>query len=472
MGVVYAWAVRLWVPLLLGGGLALCLPPSPLGFLAPLPLAGLLFWGGLGFGFWAGVGFWGVHLVWLPLSFVLLFETPWGAVPYLPLVLVKAVLWAGVFGLTRGRPLARAGLWVVQEYLTSLGELAFPWGFLGYALVEAPGRMLAALGGVYLLSLGVLGVALGLLYWGGRLWAEGVLFSRAGLGLVGVLGVWGALWFWPLPQEVGNQTALLVQGNINPLRKLEGFPAEEIYQELTRQGLRAYPEAAVVVWPETAVAHLPPGLALLLGPRELLSGLETGFSNRIVLFKEARIVYQYDKNRLVPFGERFPWDEALRPLYRFFFRALGFEGELVGRTPGQGYAPLGRYGAFICYESVFPSVARALVLQGAEVLVLASNDAWYGPSFGGLQHFQMGRLRAVETGRWLLRAGNDGVTAVVDPYGRVTARLPQRQAGFLGSSFAYRQAQTPYVRLGDWAVGLAGLLGLVGLRRRAKGAIV
>ncbi|WP_119339520.1 apolipoprotein N-acyltransferase [Meiothermus hypogaeus] len=468
----YALAVQFWLPLLLGVALALCLPPAPLGFLAPLPLIWLLTRGGFRFGLLAGIGFWAVHLVWLPLSFVVLFETPWGAVPYLPLVLIKAAIWGVVFGLTRGKPLARAGLWVVQEYLTSLGEIAFPWGFLGYALVDAPGRVVASLGGVYLLSLLVLGVALGLYFSGKRALGERVVFSFHSLGLLGTLLFWGGLWILPLPATQGSLTALLVQGNINPLRKLEGLSAEQTYLELTLEGLQAHPEAQVVIWPETAVASFPPELPALLGSRELLSGLETGFTNRAVRVVGEQITHFYDKNRLVPFGENFPWSEALRPVYRFFFRAFGFDGDLGSRTPGTAYTPLDKYGAFICYESVFPAVARRLVLNGAEVLELGSNDAWYGPSFGGLQHFQMGRLRAVETGRWLLRAGNDGVTAIIDPYGRVTARIPQREAGFLAGQFAMLQSRTLYVRWGDWAVVLAGVWGMLGLRIRAKGTIV
>ncbi len=461
-----------WFPLLLGLTLSLCLPPSPLGFLAPLPLLWLLTRGGFRFGFLAGLAFWAVHLVWLPLSFVVLFQTPWGAAPYLPLVLAKAALWGLVFGLSRGRPLARGGLWVVQEYLTSLGELAFPWGFLGYALVEAPGRVLASLGGVYLLSLVVLGVTLGLFYAWQGLQKEGAILSPPALGGVGVLLFWAGLWLMPLPAIQASQKALLVQGNINPLQKLEGVSAEQAYLELTRQGLRLHSEVAVVVWPETAVAGFPPELSLVLEGRELISGLETGYANRVVRYVDGVITHFYDKNRLVPFGEHFPWNQVLRPVYRFFFRAFGFNGDLASRTPGQGYTLLDNYGAFICYESVFPSVARRLVQKGAAVLVLGSNDAWYGPSFGGLQHFQMGRLRAVETGRWLLRAGNDGVTAIIDPYGRVTARLPQRQPGFLAGAFGLSSSQTPYVRLGDWAVLLAGVLGFFGLRIWTRGAIV
>ncbi len=144
---------------LLGLLLALTLPPFPLGFLAPLVLA-LLLKGGFREGFFAGLGFWGLHLVWLPQSFAQNFG-PWGAVPFLPLVLVKALSFGLLFALTPNAPM-RIGGWVLLEWLTEQGELAFPWGFLGYALVEAPGRVLAAWGGVYLLSLLVLLVAWGL----------------------------------------------------------------------------------------------------------------------------------------------------------------------------------------------------------------------------------------------------------------------------------------------------------------------
>ena len=145
--------------LALGLLLALTLPPFPLGFLAPFVLAFLLK-GGFREGFWAGLGFWGLHLVWLPQSFAQNFG-PWGAVPFLPLVLVKALSFGLLFALTPNAPM-RLGGWVLLEWLTEQGELAFPWGFLGYALVEAPGRILAAWGGVYLLSLLVLLVAYGL----------------------------------------------------------------------------------------------------------------------------------------------------------------------------------------------------------------------------------------------------------------------------------------------------------------------
>lgn len=434
-------------PFLLGLLLALTLPPFPFGFFAPLVLAFLLR-GGFRTGFLMGLGFWGLHLIWLPQSFTQLFG-PLGALPFLPLVLFKALSFGLLFALTP-MPLARVGGWVVLEWVTEQGDLAFPWGFLGYSLVEAPGRVLAAWGGVYLLSLLVL-----LLAWGLRERRYWVLLP------------WAALWLLPLPPAAGEGKALLVQGNINPLSKVQGELDEEVYLRLTREGLQRHPEARLVVWPETAVWQIPGGLDRLLEDRFLLTGLNLYGPNRAVLYQDGRTLGLYDKVRLVPFGERFPFRGALGGVYSYFFRSFGL-GELADRTPGNRLAPIASYGAMICYESAFPSVARALVREGAGVLVLLTNDAWFGPSFGGRQHFAVGRLRAVETGRWLLRAGNDGITASIDPYGRVVARIPPHQEGYLLAPYSLKEGRTPYVRYGDWAVGVALTLFLLGLILRVR----
>lgn len=461
--------VRL-VHLLAGLGLALALPPFPTGFLAPLPLAYLLFAGGFRAGFLAGLGFWALHLIWLPQSFTQLFGTWLGVLPFVPLILLKALSWGLLFGLTAGRPLARAGGWVVLEYLSSLGTLAFPWGLLGYALTDAPGRALASLGGVYLLSVAVLLTA-----YFGRVWAVRLRSPRylpvSWLGLTAVALVWAVLWLAPLPSTTPTRAALIVQGAVNPLEKVKGVSAESRYLELTRQGLAASPTVDAVVWPETAVREFPPELTPLLAGKPLVSGLSVfdgGYRNRVVLLEKGQVRASYDKMRLVPFGEFFPWRGAIGGVYSFFFRAFGFGGNLADTAPGTSLAPVGPYGAYICYESVFPATARGLVRGGAEVLINVSNDAWFGPSFGGLQHFAMGRLRAVENGRWLLRAGNDGVTASVDPYGRVVARIPRGEPGTLVAPYAPSIHQTLYTRMGDWAVGAALVLGLWGGRMGKK----
>jgi len=443
---------------LLGGLLALTQPPFRLGWLAPLVLAILLtrFSTGrrVGDAFLAGLGYWGLHLAWLPGSFALLFG-PLGVLPFVPLILVEAGLWAAVVWLWGRRGVALLGGWLLLDFLLSrFGPLAFPWGDLGYALTHAPGRMLAALGGVSLLTLVVLLVA-----WQvkeGRYWP---------------LLVWAALWLAPLPQAEGGQTALLVQGAIDPLEKVQGEFSLRIYEELSRAGLAARPEARLVVWPETAVPYIPPEVEEWLAGRDLLAGVpafEQGYRNRVVLFREGRVAASYDKVILVPFGESFPWRDELGWLYDFFFRSFGL-GSLASTTPGARIEPLGPYGVYVCYESVFGRVARELVREGAKLLVNVSNDAWFGPTFGVRQHFDMGRLRAVENGRWLLRAGNDGITASIDPYGRVVAELPRGQRAWLAAPYSFSEVATPYTAWGDWPMfGLALWLALFGGRRRSR----
>ena len=444
--------------LLLGAVLALSQPPFHLGWLAPLPLALLLarFETGRGVrdAFLAGLGYWGVHLAWLPGSFALMFGSL-GVIPFIPLVLIEAGLWALVVRIFAQRGPALLGGWLLLDFLLArLGPLAFPWGDLGYALAAAPGRMLAALGGVPLLTLVVLLTAWALKK--GRYW---------------VLIPWALLWLIPLPQAEANETALLVQGAVDPLAKVQGGSAAQIYEELSRAGLREHPEAGLVVWPETAVPRLPAGVASWLGGRDLLAGVaayDNGYRNRIVWVHAGEVKGHYDKVILVPFGENFPWRRELGWLYGFFFDAFGL-GNLADTTPGEGLNPLGPYGAYVCYESVFGRVARTLVRRGAEVLVNVSNDAWFGPTFGVRQHFEMGRLRAVETGRWLLRAGNDGITAAIDPYGRVVAELPRGERGYLAAPYSLRTATTPYVFWGDLPVFLLALgLALFGRRPQRR----
>lgn len=337
-------------PLLWGALLALCMPPLPLGVLAPIPLAFLLAAKDGRAGFWAGVGFWGVCLVWLPQSFVIQFDSWWGAVPFIPLVIIKALSWGLVFGLTRQRPLARVGALVVLEYLSSLSEVAFPWGLLGYALVDAPGRILASVGGVFLLSL-VVGLT-----------AYALQQRRYGW-----LALWLGLWLLPLPTATPTHTALLVQGNIDPVQKAIGEASpESTYLTLSTQGLQKYPMANPVVWPETAVQVLWPQVAPLMAQRELITGIsppEPGFPNRVLLYQNAQTLAQRDKHHLAPFGEYFPFQEALSGVYGFFFRSLGL-GNLGSRMPGQDFVSLGRYAAYICYESVFPGLTRRLVREG------------------------------------------------------------------------------------------------------------
>jgi apolipoprotein N-acyltransferase len=171
----------------------------------------------------------------------------------------------------------------------------------------------------------------------------------------------------------------------------------------------------------------------------------------------------YDKMHLVPFGEYTPY----KPI--FFF--VGHLLDDLNFIPGTRHRTLDsdghHYGVFICYESIFGDDMRHFALDGAEVLVNISDDGWYGDTSAPWEHLDMVRMRAIENGRWILRATNTGITAAVDPYGRITAEMPRHIRSSMEVRFGYRDALTFYTRHGDWfpwlcaVVAIALLLGAI-----------
>jgi apolipoprotein N-acyltransferase len=155
---------------------------------------------------------------------------------------------------------------------------------------------------------------------------------------------------------------------------------------------------------------------------------------------------RYDKIHLVPFGEYLPYPS----LFAFAGGLTKEVGEFqrgVSRRPLDG-GP--RPGLFICYESIFPDEVRQFADQGAQVFVNISNDGWYGDSGAYAQHLNQTRMRAVESNRWLLSATDTGVTASIDPWGRVVARVPRKERTTLVAPYALASDTTFYARHGDW----------------------
>jgi apolipoprotein N-acyltransferase len=188
-----------------------------------------------------------------------------------------------------------------------------------------------------------------------------------------------------------------------------------------------------------------------------------------VLDPSGQLILQYDKIHLVPFGEYVPsW------LSGTLGKITSQVGDYVSGTRYQWAAsPEGAIGIFICYESIFPQLVRRLTPAGPSVLVTISDDAWYGDSSAAYQHLEMARLRAIENHRFLLRSTNDGVTAIIDPYGRILATIPRHRALVLTSSFSFLAGETFYRAHGDvfaWlCVAVVGvILGLAVLGRKVR----
>ncbi|HZY62734.1 MAG TPA: apolipoprotein N-acyltransferase, partial [Edaphobacter sp.] len=169
---------------------------------------------------------------------------------------------------------------------------------------------------------------------------------------------------------------------------------------------------------------------------------------------------RYDKMHLVPFGEYVPFKRLL-----FFAGDLLAEaGDLSKGSHRTVFKFNGHtYGTFICYESVFADEVRLFVLKGADVLVNISDDGWYGDTSAPWQHLDMVRMRAIENHRWVLRATNSGVTAAIDPYGRVTASVPRHIRTALHAGFNYENTVTFYTAHGDLFAYLCSLVTAVAL---------
>jgi apolipoprotein N-acyltransferase len=218
-----------------------------------------------------------------------------------------------------------------------------------------------------------------------------------------------------------------------------------------------------------AMAHAEQAPLIVNGVGSEFSAAENTWQDHVSAMAynaDGNEVGRYDKIHLVPFGE-------FVPFARFFFFARKLTGKVASYTPGSmrkvfllagPNGAMHRYGVFICYESVFADEVRQFAKRGAEVFVNVSDDGWYGDTSAPWQHLNMARMRAVENRRWILRDTNNGVTAVIDPYGRVRQSIPRHQVDALPAEFGFNDYVTFYSAHGDVFAWLCALmsLGIVG----------
>jgi apolipoprotein N-acyltransferase len=366
-----------------------------------------------------------------------------------------------------------AGIWAITEWLRGWAFTGFPWLALGYS--QTPPSPLAG----YAAVLGSYGVGLlaaliaGLLAW---LSVDGGRSKPAWLALLVLLGGGALLRGMDWTQPEGKPLAVsLLQGNIAQSLKWE--PERLPLSVDTYTGLAQKHPAALTVLPETAIPlffHEVPRetLAALARHGDVLLGVavrhrQGGYVNGAVAITADR-VQSYAKRHLVPFGEYVP------PGFAWFFDLVripmsDFSAGPADQPPlqiaGQKIAPN------ICYEDLFGAeILRAL--PEATLLINLSNTAWFGDSLAQPQHLQIARMRAIETGRMMLRATNTGITAAIAPDGRVLGQLPPFSAGALRIEAQGYQGVTPYLRWGDALALLlaicACLPALMGAYRRRR----
>ncbi len=470
----------------LGALLVLAFAPFEFGLLAVLGLAllfQLLFRAGSAraaalSGYAFGLGLLGFGVFWLRISI----NQFGGVSPPLGLFLTVlfVVVIAGYFALAawlawrlggerseqRFMLLAAPSAWLAVELLRAYLFTGFPWLSLGYSQIDLPLAGFATLAGVF--GIGWLAaISAGLLNLWRRSWALPVL---ALLWVIGHALTW-VEWVHPSGAPV---PVALVQGNIaqeDKWRRSMFAPTLTLYRQLSAGA----PQARLVIWPETAIPGFDDEIeASVLQPlqaqmqaqgRDLLTGIVTRqpdgryYNSMLGLGVSGRQAYH--KHHLVPFGEFLPLPALLDPVLGFLQIPMSDfasgEGE-PGSLQLAGHA----VGVSICYEDAFGHEV-ASTLPGAGFLVNASNDAWFGDSLAPHQHLQIARLRALESGRYLLRATNTGISAIIAPDGSIEQQAPQFEQALLSASIQPLRGATPYALWRDLPMlSLAGLL-LLGL---------
>jgi apolipoprotein N-acyltransferase len=381
-------------------------------------------------------------------------------------------------------------LWVAVE-LARTRITGFPWNLLGITQVDNLALCrIAASTGVYGISfeIALVNVALAAAFLVPR--------EKRGAMLAAAFAAAAVLQAGRLvdaPPAKADHAALLVQQNIPVSAEWTPASLQQTLNELTELTVKSVATSPMkidlVVWPES------PAWFLTNDPRfreavsamardtktwTVVGSIGTGSigtspaagagSPTFPIFNSAAWVSprgdwtaRYDKTHLVPFGEYLPFPT----LFSF---AGGLTKEVGEFQHGTTRSPLDgggqRLGVFICYESIFPDEVRQFADQGADVFVNISNDGWYGDSGAYAQHLNQTRMRAIENNRWLLSATDTGVTAAIDPWGRVVARLPRKQRTTLIAPYALTSVTTFYTRQGDWFAYACAIISIGALLTR------
>lgn len=427
-------------------------------------------------------------LYWINFALLVDIGNTWWVLPFalsgLPMLMAfypafAAFVWHRIGWQGTARLLLLVVLFALSEWVRGWAFTGFPWNLWGYTWAFlAPMLQSVALMGMYGLTLLTLLIAC----------APALFFknyqSRFGRNVaIGIAVIVLALLAWgsgrlhhPLPQSEQPFIVRIVQPNIPQTAKISAEARAGNERKLWRHTIEpAAQQPHLVVWPETSLPLvstwdvrrleatlqeiLPAGTTLAAGVIEVQDNPETGkreLFNRIGFYRnDGHRLATYDKFHLVPFGEFLPF-ESLWPVKPVAFSGGSMLAGSGVRTIHLDHVP--PFSALICYEVLFPG-ATALKKDRPQWILNATNDAWYGTTSGPYQHLATTRVRAVEEGLPVVRAANTGISAIIDPMGRVVSSLPLNSEGIIDEALPASLTPTLFARYGN-AIFFA-LLGMV-----------
>jgi apolipoprotein N-acyltransferase len=373
------------------------------------------------------------------------------------------------------KPFAFAAIWVIFEWSSTLSWTGVPWGRLCLGQSEMlPMLQISSVLGSYAVSFLLLAVNGFLAY---------VLFYRERQAICGgiALGMLFANFTFGLirmnvkPKAEKTVTAAVIQGNINSHDKWDEDTLDhtlDTYEQLTREA--ASEGAELIVWPETAlpysfneskslqyfVSYLAQSCETTLIIGALYSGEEGEFNSLYLVESDGTVTEQrYDKRHLVPFGEYVPMKKLIVTLIPPLSELVSLGGELdAGKASALFTTEWGSVGSMICFDSIYEMLGVSSVRDGAELMVISSNDSWFYDSAAVYQHLRQAQLRAIEEGRYILRAANTGISAVISPKGEALGCIEPLMSGYSVCEVKLTEQKTAYVALGNSFVYLCFLL--------------
>jgi len=447
-------------------------------------------WWAFGRGWALGLGYFAVGWNWLVEPFLVQPEIFGWMAPFALALLsgAMALYWAGagliahvIGGAAPWRRMAAlAGAIALAETFRGTWFTGFPWGMVAYVWIETPLSQALAWIGPHGLTLATLlaagGAGTALATGRGWLWPGVVVVAGALAALVLAPGA------APGPDPDAPVVRLVQSGAEQAEKWLPGNAQRFLDLQLGYTGAGDPPDLAI--WSETAVPYLlrdagPVLSAISAATRggTAIAGIQryadgSYFNSMVAVDPAGTVTDTYDKMHLVPYGEYLPFENLMR--------ALGLRGLAAnidaGFRPGAARAPIevpgiGPVWPIICYESIFPAEVGDWQAR-PRLIVLITNDAWFGRFSGPYQHLAQGRARAIEQGVPMVRVAQTGVSAMIDARGRVTASIPLGTAGWVDAALPPERPATAYARSGDWpalAAIWALLLGVAALRVARRG---
>lgn len=416
----------------------------------------------------------------------------WAAVPLLVLLALYMSLYLAAFAVLTGQLRGKACLvwlapvvWVGLDWMRGWFLTGFPWQDLGYSQYQSPlliqvADLFGHHGVTFLIVMTNVLLSWLILHFPEKLFRP----SRPGaallsaLLLLGLAGVYSLLRYRQVEQEItgaGHMKVAVVQGNIDQgdkwLPRLQETTLEK-YLVLTNKELTAH-APALLVWPETAMPFYLDGSKELIGLETLTARAKTNiltgaphrekepdsatkyYNSAFLIDHQGKVAGRYDKEHLVPFGEYVPLKKIL-----FFLGPL--VQAVADFSSGTNLRPIPckntSLGVLICFESIFPDLARKQTAAGAGLLVVLTNDAWYGRTSAPWQHMAMSVFRAVENRRSLARSANTGVSGFVDPLGRMLQLSPLFEEYSSSQDLPLLQSTTFFTAMGGHWSGMVCLI--------------